>query len=181
MKIGGIFNSFKKYRPIFYTIMGSFIIVAGWNWYHLNKHDHARFALVSLFMWAGLVFIWFIFKRVYRYLMKRFHRYPWWQSEFCGFLDSLYFTASLVFLSFFSKSELLTLGIVSAVFLLLFWQSEYFLKKHPESAHWARVNRMFFCLGLFIFTVTSLAQYWSYYYYILDPSALIFNIVFFLV
>ncbi len=170
---------FNKIKLFLYPAVGSFFIIAGWNWYHLNKHNHARFVWISIAMWIALVLVWFIFKRVYRYFTIRFRRHPWWQNEFYVFLDSLYLIVSLAFLSFFSKNELLTLSIVGAIFLLLFWQSERFLRRHPESLHWVNVNRMFFFLGLFIFIITGVLQYWSYYYYILDPSALIFNIVFF--
>ncbi len=168
-----------KIKLLFYPSLGSFFIVAGWNWYHLAKRPHLRFVLISIGMWAALMIAWLIFKRVYHYLTIRFRRHPWWQKEFYTLLDSLYLTASLAFLAFFSKSESLTLGVVGTVFLLLFWQSERFLKRHPENGHWVRVNRIFFFLGLFIFAITGFVQAWSRYYYILDPNALIFNIVLF--
>lgn len=174
-----ILKFINKIKYIIYPAAGSFFIVGGWNWYHLNKHNHLRFCVISIAMWVGLLVFWFVFKRIYRYFTIRFRRHPWWQNEFYGFLDELYITASLVFLSFFSRNELLTLGIVGVVFLLLFWQSDHFLKKHPDGSCWVRVNRVFFLIGLFTFLISGLTQYWSYYYYILDPSALFFNVVFF--
>lgn len=166
----------KRY---FYALAGSWMIVAGWNWYHLAKRPHWRFVLISCLMWAVIFVGYQIGKWLFIRLTGHFRRHPFWRTEFVHFLDKLFFIFSLLFLIFFSRHEILSLGWASFVFLLFFWRLHASLARHPAPQPWLVVNRVFFILGYFIFLLTALCQYLAYHYYILDSSVKFYNIVFF--
>lgn len=159
--------------------MGSFIIVAGWNWYHLSHRPHGRFIVISLVMWAVVFLFFHLGKLGYIYLAKRTHRHFFWYTEFKNFLDKLFFFFSLFFIIFFFKNELWSLFYVSALFLFLFNRLHSQISLHPDAHHWLLVNKSVFILGYFIFLLSSLAQYLAYHYYILDSNARFYNIVIF--
>lgn len=163
----------------FYALAGSFIIVAGWNWYHLSKHEHSRFVLISLLMWVGICLGFCATKFIFIYFTKRFGRHQYWYNTFAHFLNELWFISSLIFLVFFSKDELMSLGFVSLIFLLLFWRLHRALAQHPEPKDWLGIHKALFSLAYFIFLVEALAQYFAYHYYILDANIRFYNIVFF--
>ena len=57
-------------RPAMYGIVGSFIITAGWNWYHIKRRPHLKFVLISIAAWLVIylafiggkkLFLWFGF------------------------------------------------------------------------------------------------------------------------
>jgi len=162
-----------------FALAGSFIIVAGWNWYHLAYRPHWRFVVISLAMWI-FVFVGFqFFKFIFAHLAKRYKRHPYWQTEFIKFLDKLFFIFSLIFLIFFSRSEIISFVWVSFIFLILFWRLHDYLARHPAAGPWLIVNRSFFLLGYFIFVLCGAFQYFAYKYYILDSNVKFYNIVIF--
>jgi len=169
----------KKNLPIIYNIMGGFIIVAGWNWYHLSHKPHFRFILISILMWFGLVFGFWIFKIIYKKLIKKFGRIGFWQKEFFSSIDELYLNFSLFFLVFFSTNEILSLVYFLCVMVVFFWRFQVHLSRHPTAFLWLTVNRAVFIFTVFLFLVTAFLQYLSYNYYILDTSYDYFSIVLF--
>ncbi|MBU0546418.1 LTA synthase family protein, partial [Patescibacteria group bacterium] len=160
-------------------MIGSFFIASGWNWYHLAKRPHWRFALITLGMTAGLVVGFIVFKKAYRFAVRRWKRHAFWQTDFFAALDSLFFIFSLNFLVFFSRVEILSLFIVSITIALFFLRLHKFLAKHPNSSEWQGVNKMIFVLFYFLFLLNNLLQYVGYNFYILDPNARFYNIVLF--
>ncbi|MFA5175530.1 MAG: sulfatase-like hydrolase/transferase [Patescibacteria group bacterium] len=176
MNFKNIGNFIKKIKAGSYAIAGSFIISAGWNWYHTKYRPHWRFVVISLATWAVAYFGFRFLKFVFIHLTEKYRRHPFWRKEFGGFLDNLFFIFSLVFLVFFSRFELLSFIYVSAVILILFLRFHYFLSLHPAAKNWLIVNRAVFLLLYFIFLVSGIFQYLARSYYILDPNAKIFNI-----
>ncbi|MDO8499344.1 MAG: sulfatase-like hydrolase/transferase [bacterium] len=162
-----------------FIFAGSFIIVAGWNWYHLAKRPHSRFVVISLTFWLVLIAGFYLFKWLFVHLCIRFRRHPFWGQEFSKYLDRVFFSFSLVFLIFFSKNELLSLAWAAAVFILVFSRLRVYLSEHPLARPWLTVHRSVFTLGGFIFLLASAYQYFSFHYYILDSSSKFFNIAFF--
>lgn len=169
----------QRYRAGGYALAGSFIIAFGWGWYHLNKHIVWLFILKVL----GLILIIYIFyqlgKLTYIYAVKLFKRHIFWHQEFSLFLDELFFVASLFFIIFFFKKEILSVAYVSLLLPVLFWRIHYYLKRHPEASPWLRVNKSIFILCYFTFLTQVLCQYFAYRYYILDAQVKYFNIVIF--
>ena len=172
-------NFIKTKTPSFYPVVGSFVITAGWNWYHLAYRPHYRFVLISLAVWAAVWAAYRLFKWLFVYLTGRFKRHPFWQKEFPDFLDELFLIISFTFLIFFSRWELLSLVYFVLVMILFFIRLHAYLRRHPAAAPWLAVNRAVFILGLFIFLISSLGQYLAYHYYILDSNIKFYNIVFF--
>ena len=159
--------------------MGGFIIVAGWNWYHLPHKPHLKFILLSILMWFGLIFGFWFFKIVYQKLIKKFGKIGFWQKEFYSSIDELYLNFSLFFLVFFSTNEILSLIYFLCVLFLFFWRFQVHLSRHPTAFLWLTVNRAVFIFTIFLFLINSFLQYLSFDYYILDTSYNYFNIVLF--
>ncbi|MFH2018961.1 MAG: hypothetical protein ABII98_03135 [bacterium] len=139
-------NVYFKTKSFALIVIGSFFIASGWNWYHLAKRPHWRFALITLGMTAGLVVGFIVFKKAYRFAVRRWKRHAFWQTDFFAALDSLFFIFSLNFLVFFSRVEILSLFIVSITIALFFLRLHKFLAKHPNSSEWQGVNKMIFVL-----------------------------------
>src|SRR3989338_1135362 len=172
-------SNLKKWLPSLYALAGSFIITAGWNWYHLPHRPHNRFILISLVTWLVIFIGYRVATICYGYAIKRLRVHPFWQEEFRKFLDPLFFQFSFIFLLFFFRNELWSLLYISAVFLFLFWRLQRYLSHHPAAHNWLVINRTVFLFSYFIFVVQALLQYLSYTYYILDANVRFFNIVFF--
>ncbi len=169
----------QKYLGVVYSLAGAFCIIGGWNWYHLSKHNWNRFAMLSVIEWLVVVLGYNIFRSLLRFIFIRHKRHSYWKNDFIVFLDKLFFSCSLLFLVFFSQSELISLGYVSAIFLFIFYIFQRFLKRHPEPGNWLKVNKVFFIVGFYLFVVQAVAQYSAYHYYILDSNIRFFNIVLF--
>lgn len=170
---------FQRVEPFIYQIFGSFIIVAGWNWYHLAKRPHWRFILITAVMGLILTIGFSVFKRIYLWVVTHYKRHSFWQTDFLRTLDSLYFILSLNFLVFFFRNELYSLIYVSAIIIFFFYQLHKFLAGHPNSKEWQGVNKMVFTLFFFLFLLNNLLQYLGYKFYILDPNARFYDIVLF--
>jgi MFS family permease len=173
------YNKLRVYRAGGYALAGSFIIATGWGWYHLNKHN-VPLLVVQLFGLAlGVLAVYQASKLVYVYVLKRCKRHPFWTEQFSLFLDELFFVASLFFVIFFFKTELLSVGYVLILLPLLFWRIHYYLSHHPEAKPWLRLNKSIFILCYFTFVSQVVCQYTAYHYYILDSNIKYFNIVIF--
>ena len=177
--MSAVFKKFRRYLPGLSVLVGSFIIVAGWNWYHLSKHNYHRFISISILIWVGVCISYLLFKKMYLYLVQRWRRHEFWYRDFPPFIDKIFLLSSLWFLIFFSRSERLSLLYSSFIFLLIFWRFHSYLKHHPAPGYWLRVNKAFFILGYCLFIIHALVQYSAYHYYILDSNIRFFNIVLF--
>ncbi|MBI2443792.1 MAG: sulfatase-like hydrolase/transferase [Candidatus Magasanikbacteria bacterium] len=177
---------FRRFFPSLYAIAGSFIIAAGWNWYHLPRRvkvwtisPHERFVVISLLTWAAVYLGYRLGVLLYLYLVQRFRRHPFWRAEFALLLDRLFAAGSLLFVTFFLRNELASLIYVSLVLLLFFWQLRSALARHPAAAPWLTVHAHVFALVFFIFLVQAAVQYASWRFYILDSNVRFPNIVVF--
>lgn len=165
-------------RMIAGPIGAAFIISAGWQWYHFPHNPHGRIIVYTLALWLGILVVYKLFNIFYKWLVVKSERHPYWQEEFVFYLDDLFFIFSLYFLVFFSRNELLSLGIFSLVSALLFFRSDKFLSRHP-SGSWRTAMRAMFVLAGFIFIVQSFFQYFAFSHYILDSNIKYYNIVLF--
>ncbi|MFA5062001.1 MAG: sulfatase-like hydrolase/transferase [Patescibacteria group bacterium] len=174
-----LINFIKKIGSVAYAVAGSFVISAGWSWYHIAKRPHWRFVLIACLFWLGIFAGYCIFKWLYGYLTTKLNRHNFWQTEFKKYLDSLFFILSLSFLAFFSRWEWLSLVYFLFIFGLLFWRLQFYLGLHPNGNAWKKINRQVFVFILFLFLLLSGLQYAAYHYYILDPNIKFYNIVLF--
>ena len=169
----------KNNWPVIYSLVGSFIIAEGWDFYHLIHKPAWQSVLYTVLVGLGIFIAFQIFKRLYLWLTARYNRHIFWQTEFSGYLDKLFLIFSLTFVIFFSQSELFSLIYFAAIVIIFFIFLDRYLRRHPAAAPWLAVNRSFFILLIFIFILSGFFQYVAHQYYILDVNARIFNIVFF--
>ena len=169
----------KKLLPAFYGLAGAFIITAGWNWYHVKHKPYSRFILISLATWVVVYLLFVAGKRLFLYIVKRTERHHFWHTEFARSIDKLFFTASLLFLTFFSRNELLSLIYSVAILALLFFVVSRQLSGHHGAADWKIINRGVLVIVLFLFTINSVLQYFGFKFYILDAQSKIYNIIVF--
>lgn len=174
-----LLNKTKQWLPAFFRIVGAFVIAAGWNWYHTPYRPHNRFILISVATWVFVYVGYAIFKWLFRFLTVKFNRHIFWQKEFSGFLDSLFFIFSLFFLVFFSRQQMLSAGIFLYVMILFFYRSQKYLSLHPNAKEWKLVNKNIFTLIFFLFCLFFLLQYLAYKFANFDPYLKYYNIVFF--
>lgn len=163
----------------FFVILGSFIIAAGWGWYHFSKHPKQLFVGKEIALWV-LVFVGYkLGKLVFAKATKLAKRHSFWHTDFLRHLDELFFVVSLLFVIFFFKSELMSVAYVSLVAFVLFIRSNHYLALHPGKEKWVEVNKAIFGLAYFLFVVQAGFQYAAFHYYILDSNIRFFNIVLF--
>lgn len=162
-----------------YAAAGSFIMVAGWNWYHFPHRPHWKFELVSIIAWLAVLASFGLFKWLYFYLVKKYNKHLFWQADFFNLIDRLWLVGSFLFILFFSKNEIFTLAYVAIIFAILFALTQRFLKRHPEPKNLLVINSAIFILAYFIFLVVAIGQYAAFKYYILDSNVMFYNIVFF--
>lgn len=163
---------------MWYRILGSLIIVAGWNWYHL-PHRWWLLLAITVGMWGGVAGMVTLVEFFYRKLINKYGHLSFWKNDFASILDELFFVFSLFFLAYFSRWEWVSLLWFLVVFGLMFWRLEVHLSKHPTATLWKTVNRAMFLFTGFLFLVNTLFQYIAYHFYILDSSVRFFSIVLF--
>jgi phosphoglycerol transferase MdoB-like AlkP superfamily enzyme len=177
-----VFTSiFKKFnwRGIIQTIVGAFIISAGWNWYHIKHRPYSRFIFLVLLTGAAVFVGYRIFKWLYHFFTIRFNRHVFWQKEFARFLDSLFLTFSLFFLVFFSTDQLLSIVIFLVLMGIFYYKSQGYIARHPNAAEWKIVNKNIFTIIFFLFSLFSVFQYLAYKLVNFDAYIKFNNIVFF--
>ncbi len=174
-----LLNHIKTWLPSIYGIAGAFVIAAGWNWYHTPYRPHYRFVYISIITWAVVYAGYRLFKWLYHFLTVKFNRHIFWQKEFGGFLDSLFFICSLFFLIFFSRWELLSIGMIIFLLAVLFWRTQVYLSAHPDATQWKLVNKNIFTVIIFLFVLFSGFQYTAYRFANFDPFLKFYNIVMF--
>ncbi len=172
-------NQIKLWLPTLYGLVGAFVIAAGWNWYHTAYRPHSRFILVSLLTWVAVYAGYRVFKWLYHFFAAKFNRNIFWQKEFGKFLDSLFFIMSLFFLVFFSRQQLLSIGIFLAVMIILYHRTQFYLSAHPNAKEWKIVNKNVFTLIFFLFSLFSVFQYLAYRFANFDSYLKFYNIVLF--
>lgn len=150
-----------------------------WQWYHISHRPIYRAALITITTWIVVWALFFLFKKIYKYLTEKFRRHGFWRKEFLSFLDELFLIASLFFVVFLIRVELCSLIFFCSVLILLYVRLDSRLGKHPAGDNWRVVARTLFILSAFIFAVSAGLQYFSYKFYILDSSAKYYNIVLF--
>ncbi len=165
-------------RLVFGPIAASFIIAAGWQWYHFPHRPHWRIIVYTLVLAAIILVVYTVFKKAFHYLVVKFERHPFWADDFFYLLDNLFFIVSLYFLVFFSRHEVVSLLYFAAISVLLFAVFDNYLGRHPAPG-WRKAGRVFFILTSFIFIVEIVFQYFAFANYILDPNIRFYNIVLF--
>lgn len=169
----------KKILSWFLPFSATFFVVAGWNWYHFPHRPHPRFVIVSLISWLVLNVFYWVAKRGYLFLVKKFGRHVFWQTNFINFIDKIFWISSWLFLAFFINNEWISLLYVAVILLALFLFSQKVLKQHPVAEGWLYANQAIWALAFGIFVITGLCQFLAYHYYILDVQAKFSGIVLF--
>ncbi len=162
-----------------YSLAAAFVIAGGWMWYHGNKHHLVRLVITTFCLAVGTFVAYQIGEWFYGFLVRHFRRHPFWQKDFRGFLDRIFFIFSLLFVVFLSRNELVSIIYVSLVLFVLFWRLQTYIARHPAPDLWLVVNKQIFALAYFVFIVQAALQYAAYHYYILDSNIKFFNIVLF--
>lgn len=174
-----IFHRLKSWWPAVYGLAGAFFITAGWNFYHLKYRPHWRFVLISIITWIVIYLGFVAGKCLFLYFVKKTKRHHFWHTEFARSIDKLFFTASLLFLVFFSRYEVLSLIYSAAVLALLFFVVNRQLSRHPRAADWKIINKGVFAIVFFLFVLNSALQYFGFKFYILDAQSKIYNVIVF--
>lgn len=174
-----LLNRIKSWLPTLYGIIGAFVIVASWNWYHLKHRPYSRFILISIAAWIIVYLLFIAGKKLFLYIVKRAERHPFWRTEFAKSIDKLFLASSLLFLIFFSRNELVSLIYSISVLALLFFVVNKELARHPLASEWKIVNKGMFAIVLFLFALNGILQYFGFKFYILDAQSKIYNIIVF--
>lgn len=163
----------------FQTLVASFIVSGGWNWYHLSHRPTSRFVFFIITT-AIVVYIgYYVFKWLYHSLTWRFSRHVFWQKEFGQFLDDLFFYFSLFFLVFFSNDQALSLVLFLVLMGLFFYKTQTYISHHPQAAQWQVVHKSLFKLLFFLFIFSSIFQYVAFRLINFDAFLKFHNIVLF--
>ncbi|TSC84882.1 MAG: Sulfatase [Parcubacteria group bacterium Gr01-1014_13] len=173
------FNRIKSWLPALYGLAGSFVITAGWNWYHVKYRPHLRFVLISLATWIIIYLLFVTGKKLFLYVVRKMERHPFWYTEFANSIDKLFLTVSLLFLVFFSRNELLSLVYSIVILALLFFVADRQMSRHHGASDWRIINRGLFAIILFLFTLNGILQYFGFRFYILDAQSKIYNVIVF--
>lgn len=167
----------QRLRPL--ALLAALIMASGWGWYHLSKHHIA--VLIGTII--GLAFVlsiaFFVGSWLITYALKRYQRHPFWTERITAQFDRLFFWLSLIFIIYFFRSELVSIGYMVAWLASFFWYLHHIFREHPGAEMWQRVTAR---VGIFItgiFAVQAVCQLVAYHYYILDSNIKFFNIVLF--
>ncbi len=174
-----IFIKLKSKLGIIRALVGSFIMSAGWNWYHTPYRPHGRFVLLALLTWVAVFVGYFIFKWVYHFFTAKFNRHVFWQKDFGNFLDKLFLFFSLFFLVFFSRNQLASVGLFFCLMGLFFYKTQDYLSHHPNAQYWKIVNKNIFIIIFFLFSLFSVVQYAAFRMVNFDSYIKFHNIVLF--
>ncbi len=169
----------KKIIQASNSLIGAFLITAGWSWYHFNKHNHGQFVFKASMLMLAIFVGYQIFKKIFKYLVNKTKRHPYWKNEFYLQLNKLFLVFSLAFLIYFIRQEILS--IIYAVFILyiIFWHTQKTLSLHPNSVVWKKINALYFIFFFFIFLINLGLQYWTYRYAVVDTGIKFYNVIVF--
>ena len=160
-------------------LAGTWLIAAGWSWYHVWKHPKWAFVGKALLVWFAVAAVYLAGKQLYHFLVRRFKLGSFWENVFDRGLDSLLLIASMLFVIFFITNEIITLLYSVFIFWLIFRTLQKLLSQHENALELLRLNRAIFILAAGLFVIQSVWQYAAFHYYILDSNIQFFDIVFF--
>ena len=169
----------KKIAQASNSLIGAFVIAAGWSLYHFSKHNYWQFVFKATTVMLVVFIGYQIFKKIFKYLVNKTKRHPYWENEFYHRLDKLFFVFSLTFLIYFIRQEILS--IIYAIFILciIFWHTQKTLALHSNSVVWKKINTLYFLFFLFIFSINLGLQYWTYLYAVVDTGTKFYNVIVF--
>lgn len=165
--------------PHLLAFTATFFISAGWSWYHFARRPKLEFIGKAVVLWLVLTVAYFLAKKIYVFLVKKFRRHEFWSGIFLRYFDELFFLSSLFFLIFFMEKEWFSLVYVAVLLPFFYLHFQKIISHHPGADPWKNANRAIFGLTYFIFLNESVLQYLAYHYYILDSNARFYNIVLF--
>ncbi len=168
-----------KLVEVFYVSSASFLIVAGWNWYHLPHKPLTRFIVVSAIMWLLFFTLYYATRISGEKVLKRIRPNSFWSQEFQKSFHRLFLTFSLAFIVFFIRNEFWSLVYFLAIIFIFYRELQDIFKRHANAKEWQRINRNIFIVFFFLFVLNSVIQYFAFQYYILDASAKLYNVVLF--
>lgn len=170
---------FSRYAPSFRALFGSWLIAAGWVWYHVYRHPYWLYFLKGCAVWLAVLVVYSLGKRIYRWLTRRYQSETFWTAIFYDQLDTLFSIGSLLFAVFFFRNEIATLMYSVVIFYLLYRSLQSTLARHPRALELLKINRAFAILAGFLFALQAVFQYSAYHFYILDSNIRFYDIVFF--
>jgi phosphoglycerol transferase MdoB-like AlkP superfamily enzyme len=177
-----LFKSRHKHRWIpgsLYALAGSFIMAAGWSWYHIYRHPKWVFIGKSFLVYLACLAVYFCAKFAYSFLVRKLKRHVFWRETFFYDFNELFFYCSFIFLIFFFQKEWISLVFTLVWFPIVYSRVQKVISDHPGGGPWLQANRSVFMLAYFVFALEALLQYAAYHYYILDSNIKFFNIVLF--
>lgn len=145
------------------------IITASWTWnQHVPQETVIRLLVETVARAAVMLFAFYGAKRIVRWLLNRFQRHPFWETEFLRFVDIIFLVSSAFSFVILIENELGSVIYTAACLVLLFFVIRHFLSRHPAAQHWLHVYRAIFLLVFFLFLLQSAFQYTAYHYYLLE-------------
>jgi phosphoglycerol transferase MdoB-like AlkP superfamily enzyme len=170
---------YKILKSLLLPFLASGIIASGWGWYHFDKHNKVLLTFKVGIVAILVVALYFVGKYFLAWLLKKYNRHVFWQTDFIDKLDGLFLVGSLLFAIFFSPYEIISLVYSGLWIAVLFYYLHRLLAKHPLSTSWQEVNKRVGVLVFLMFLFQGIIQYAAYHYYILDSQIRFFNIVVF--
>ncbi len=170
---------FKSITSASNSIIGAFVIAAGWSWYHFSLHNHGLFVLKASTLMLAVFIGYQIFKKTFKYLVNKTNRHPYWENEFYHQLDKLFLTFSLIFLIYFIRQETISIAYAILILSIIFWRTQKTLSLHPHSIVWKEINTLYFIFFIFIFLTSLALQYWTYEFAVVDTSIKFYNVIVF--
>ncbi|HLC69570.1 MAG TPA: LTA synthase family protein [Patescibacteria group bacterium] len=168
-----------KLVEVFYVSSAAFLIISGWNWYHLPHKPLTRFIVVSFVMWLVVFGAYYAVKYLGKKILQYFRPGTFWSKEFQQSFHRLFLVFSLAFLVFFIRNEFWSLVYFLTVIWLFYSELQDIFKGHHNADSWHKINRYVFTLFFLLFILNSVIQYFAFQYYILDASAKLYGVVLF--
>ena len=146
------------------------IIAACLNWWRLELLQRRIFAQRSFLYFIVILSLWYLAKYCYKRLTHRNRFTDFWRINFLQAADQLFFNFALFFLIVIPKNELYNFILTVIAIALLYFTLDRFFDKHHNAKGWHAINNLIFTLGGFIFFTSSIFQYFTVKYYILESK-----------
>jgi phosphoglycerol transferase MdoB-like AlkP superfamily enzyme len=146
------------------------IIAACLNWWRLELLQRRIFAQRSLLYFIVILSLWYLGKYCYKRLTHRNRFTDFWRINFLEAADQLFFNFALFFLIVIPKNELYNFILTVIAIASLYFTLDRFFDKHHNAKGWHAINNLIFTLGGFIFFTSSIFQYFTVKYYILESK-----------
>ncbi len=161
------------------SLIGAFVIAAGWSFYHFSLRNHILFVFKASVL-MSLVFVGYqIMKRIFKYIVNKTKRHPYWENEFYQQMDKLFLSFSLIFIIYFIRQEILSIFYAIFILTFIFWRTQKTLSIHSNSLIWKKINTLYFVFFLFIFLLNIILQYWTYRFAVVDTGTKFYNVIVF--